>query len=372
MENLTQKLYDFNSKFDKFNDDILLDYFSFNLNAFIEEYINERKYFDLASKLEKRIEKQIIFEQKIKNLLMVIDQYEIPVIVMKGCFLKQKYYKNNFRYYGDLDLFVQPKNSYKLYLNLKDENYEIKDDSFLLYNNKTIFTLLKGLYAKNVHSIDMEKKVYIPNGLSMIEKDILKCPIDLMCNLNVDTNCNFDNVSFFNNSQPFSTYKNIKQLNEYHNILFLIHHIMRHLSFYKYDSKSISINIQKISDIAFIIENLGHQFEFARLIQMAKEYKVLPDVLFFFNIYNKMFFYDNYYNINPYYEEVSEKECHWKFILHKTRKMSAEDILVGNYSDMPEFMIKTKEIFEIKSQCHRIYNMKKCISYERKKYESSL
>lgn len=362
LDNLQIKINEFCKKLDKYDDQTLHLYFSQNLNVFINDYLFERNYLDLHKKLEKRISEQILFEKKIKKCLEFLEQINIEIIGLKGYFLQKNYYQNNIRLYKDLDILVKVKDCYRIYLYLKEFNYKIKKDDFLLYNNTILFTLFKNFYATNVHSIDLVKDIPLSEGLSQWERDFILCPIDLSCNLNIDSPCLFEHKHFFTESLSFDNYKNIYQPNEYDNILYLIYHMMRHLVFYKYDSHLMSINLQKIVDVALIIDKLGFDFDFNILINQAKIYQILPEVLFYFNIYNKMGFSTQPFNIENFFEDESLKTCKWKFILEKAFLMDAEDIILGNYENLKYLSNAIEKNQKIKNQNLRRHNIKKSIN----------
>ena len=365
MNEIKTKVNDFLLKFDKFNDDILNEYFSSELNVFLEDYFKSREYFELTYMLETRKSFQILYNKNIENVLNIIEESKTSVIGLKGIFLQKRYYKNLIRLYDDLDLLVEDKNCYYLYRFFKKYKYEIKKDKFLLYNNKKLFQLFKGLYAHNVHSVDLEIKTNSKQTLSPWGEIILTCPIDLSCNLNVDTSCNFDNELFFKTYQQYETYTYIKLPDTHLNILYLISHILRHLAFYKHDSNSLKINIQSIVDVYLIIKDLGSNFNFDHLIRLAKKFNILSDVLFFFNLYNKMHWDSQYYNIDTYYFDPQVLKSKWYFILKTTSLMEAEDIIIGNYTNTPYLLKAINNNKLIKSQHIKTLNIKKSLFFER-------
>ncbi len=367
MDDLQIKVDELCKKFDKYDDTTLMFYFSRNQNVFIKDYLKKRKYNILYDELEKRIVEQRLFEKKLEKIIAYLEQLDIKIIGLKGYFLQKTYYKNYTRLYKDLDILIAPENCYSVFSNLRNLNYSIKKDTFLFYNNKFLFKIFKRFYANNVHSIDLIKNLSVQEYMTKWEKVFLLCPIDLSCNLNIDSACHFDHKQIFLKSSLFEMYKNIYQPNEYHNILYLIYHMMRHLVFYKYDSRLMSINIQKIIDVALIIDSLGDTFDFKKLIELSKIYNIFPDVLFYFNIYNKIGFSERYFSIENFLDDKNLNKCKWKFILERSYYMEVEDILLGNYPELNYLYTAIEKNNHIKNQNIRRFNIRKSINKEKQK-----
>lgn len=369
MDDLQLKINEFFKNFDKYDDQILSFYLSRNLNVFIKDYLLKRGYYDLYATVEKIIREQKLFEEEIEKNLYFLDQFDIKIIGLKGYFLQKTYYKNHIRLYKDMDLLIKADNCYSIYSSLKRINYNMKPDNFIFYNNSSLFKIFKGLYINNVHAIDLIKNTPVKKKLSKWEKAFVYYPIEISSNLNSGSHRSFEHQEIFSESSVFKDFKNIYQPNEYHNILYLISHIMQHLAFYNEISNSLSINMQRIVDIFLIIENLGNEFNLEKLIELSKSFNIFPEVIFFLNLYNKIAFDSNYYDIEDYYLEDEIKKISWNFILQESRHMTPEDIIIGNYSKSPYLLKTIEKNLNIRNQDIRAFNIKKSIYIENKRFK---
>lgn len=73
----------------------------------------------LVEKRKSIINKQQIMEETLQNELLKFDAFNIPIIGLKGIFVKNEYYKTEPRMFNDLDLLVSSSDAYKLYEGLK-------------------------------------------------------------------------------------------------------------------------------------------------------------------------------------------------------------------------------------------------------------
>ena len=167
---------------------------------------------------------QALLDEKVKNELNIFDSFNIPIIGIKGYFMKKQYYDDVDRIYSDIDILVKSNDSQLFYDELYNNGYRIK---------------MKTLYDNPIFNMKVIPKIYMENTQTlMLKNKSNRISIDMHSNLNI-TNAHFtkyhtkfNTQRFFDNSVPFQNYKNIRILETHDHLCFLIKHLLKHHVFY--------------------------------------------------------------------------------------------------------------------------------------------
>lgn len=343
-------------KIKSINNSIAKRYIDMNSHFF---YANFNEYKD-TEKIGHLTQSQILI-QKITNIeimkvLEKIDEYAMPVVGLKGIFLEHYYNVKNVRFFSDLDLFVLPKYSYDFSKKLMDCGYQLKKDIYPLNNNLVLFKMLKSNYSKNIHSLEFVKSIQVNSRMIYV-------PIELHCNLNVSSECQLNNEVMFYSSKPFGSFKNIKYLDEYENVLFLIYHISKHLSFSSPYAVGFHINIQMLVDVFYVISKI-YDFNEHHLIQKAQTYNLIPQVILFEFLFNGIFITSDFkFNLEEHILLLKKCNCKWKGFLLKLLETDPVKILIGDYSDVYEdFNQLYEKLYHTKNQNIRALKIRKYVT----------
>ena len=282
---------------------------------------------EIELKKEQIINEQINIDKKIDIELEKIDSLNIPIIGLKGVFVKDSFYKNIPRTSNDIDLLVESKNISVLYKCLKKVGYSIE---------------LKTLYDFPHIKMKVSPKKYIENTqtLMLINKTI-SIPIDIHNNLNITnahfkkSNTSFNTQTLIENSKPFKNYKNIRVLEMHDNLCFLFRHIMKHHVFYGKTQSGLHTFLQRIVDIATIINSNG--FDEKKLLEKCIEYNIVPEAIYCINLYNKLFVSFKKVDLNNYLKMYYcckyKYRIKWERILFKSLEMPIENLIIGDFNE---------------------------------------
>lgn len=321
------------------NEDIKLAFQKINSinNELSNKYIMKNGYFLVANthnfypdtiQLTKLKAIQLIqksFDEEVMNILNEIDQYGIPVVGLKGIFLKQ-YYENNTRFYSDIDLFILNQNAYSLTKKILSMGFIPKHFKYPLYNKKILLEIFRSKYFKNIAHMELKKNIPL-KGM-----DFDFC-IEIHSNLNISTNVKLNHEVLFYSAKPFECFTNVKVLDEYDNILFLIYHISKHLSFAYPYATSLHVDFKMMVDIRNIILTMD-SFNQDHLIQKAKFYNLIPQLVFFEFLYNNIFPSCNKFELNKPISLLETCKCEWKGLLQKIITSNPIRILIGDYDSV--------------------------------------
>ncbi len=272
--------------------------------------------------------KSILFRQKAKEKIIeeeldLFDSFGIEIIGIKGPFIKDEYYGEIPRVYNDLDLLVRSDDAKYFYEKLKNCGYKIKSKTF--YDNPIInMKLLPKLYMENTQTLMLYNK---EKGVS----------IDLHSNLNITnahftkTTTKFSTEEFFENSKQFKSFSNIKQLDIYDNLCYIIRHLLKHHIFYGKTQIGLKTFIQHIMDFAVIVNS--ENFSEKHFIERIIKYNLSAESVFCINLYNSIFLNCRIIGIEEFYKiyKSIEKSCKWRSILETSLNMDITDLMIGNF-----------------------------------------
>lgn len=301
-------------------DDAYYAYAKQRKNLIMTPFVTEKP---LVEKRKSIINKQQIMEETLQNELLKFDAFNIPIIGLKGIFVKNEYYKTEPRMFNDLDLLVSSSDAYKLYEGLKSLGYQIKKKT--LYDNPIInMKFIPKFYMENTQTLMLFNK---KNNIS----------IDIHSNLNITnahfihSNVRFNTAQLFKNSTLYKSYNNIRILETHDNLCFLFRHLLKHHMFYGKTQYGLHTTLQNIMDLAVIINS--DKFDEGVLLERVKKYNIIPEAMFCLNLYNAIFVSGKKIDLTQYLKELSniDFDFRWKPILLASFNMKAENIMIGNY-----------------------------------------
>lgn len=314
-----------------------------NLLKKIKESTEEKRYFsyverrrnvafvqcfertEIIKRKENLIKKQNDFEKDLEKELMLFDSLNVPIIGLKGYFIKSEYYGSIPRIYNDIDLFVQSSNSAELYKGLKSLGYHI--------NYKT-------LYDNPVISMNICPKYYMENTQTLMLINSKKnISIDMHSNINitnvhfVHSNTVFNTDELFENSHKFNCFRNIRTLDLHDNLCFLFRHLLKHHVFYGKTQSGLQTPIQHVLDLALIINS--ELFCEDVLYNKAVKYNIVPEAIFCLNLYNKIFVSGKKIDLKLYLQQLVKLnyDFKWKPILMASLNMPIENLMIGNFQN---------------------------------------
>lgn len=341
MENLLSDVDFLFEKIEKLDSSRKASYLKWRKNLLFK---NDTTNDSLNKQKEKLIQSQYIFESKLQDELMKINSINIPIIGFKGIFIKEKYYGNIPRTSGDIDIIVSSDKAKKVYKALKKLGYYIEPKTY--YDNP-----IMSINLFPVNYMEKTQTLMLKNKNNKIE-------IDMHCNLNITnahfikTETKFDTSVFFNNSEPFFSYANIRTLELHDNMCVLFRHLMKHHVFYGKTQSGLATPIQHILDLAVIIN--CHAFNEETLKEKVIKYNVLPEAIYCLNLYNKVFINQKQINIQPYMDLLNNEHIHfkWKPIFDASLSMPVEKVMIGDFKN--EF----PKLQKIVDSCEKISNFK--------------
>ncbi len=284
---------------------------------------------EISKKREELRNKQKNFEQMVYGEIEKTEGACVPVIGMKGVFIKDGYYGSIERFYDDIDLIVESTSAAKIYEYLRDFGYKI--DPQTLYDAPGI----------NMKVAPMR---YMENTQTLMLRDMKrKIEIDLHSNLNITnahftkSNTRFDTKEFFKNSKQYKDYKYIRVFEVHDDICVQMRHLMKHHIFYGKTQTGLATPIQHILDIAVLINS--PQFDEKVLYERVKKYNIAAEAVFCLMLYNGIFESGRRVEAEPYMKllEETRPKPQWLPVLCAALRMKTEDVMVGDFSkDFPK------------------------------------
>ncbi len=281
--------------------------------------------FEIESKRKDLISKQEIVYKTMYDELKLFDSINVPIIGLKGLFLKNLYYDSLPRKFGDIDILVSSDNAKPLYNGLRKLGYHIE---------------YKTLYDNPIINMNIIPKFYMDNTQTlMLINPKKKISIDIHSNLNitnahfVKSETKFNTDELFSNSIPFDDFTNIYALEPHDNLCFLFRHLLKHHVFYGKTQSGLETPLQLVIDLALIINS--DDFNEDTLLKKTQKYNIIPEAIFCLNLYNKIFINSKQIDILPYLSILDniKYKIKWKPILLASLNMKVEDVMVGNYKD---------------------------------------
>lgn len=267
----------------------------------------------------------------------------IRLVGLKGMFLNDDIYDNPniFRMYHDIDLFIHNCDTAKLaeyFINAKD--YKILDYKAKFF--QILFDIFKS-DVKRMTKMDISKinHLVLNKFVSHNELDY-EIIIEIHTNFNILKLSKFDNDLMIDNS-VLKTMKDGRQfyvLNELDNLLFLCHHLIRHLPYVYQDCMGpIFINIDKILDIALFLKKHRKILSDKKILEASIAYEVLPYTGLSLYLINDIFpgiLKDEF--VQDLLKRTLEQDFSWKKIFIKLLKHKPIDIISGNLYELPEIL----------------------------------
>lgn len=269
---------------------------------------------------------------KFKNELLALQSLDNHFIGLKGYFLQLAYYPEyNVRLFHDIDILSEKDKRYCFYKQLRKLGYRVnkhKSAYRKIIHSHMAISILRNIYtAKNKH-------IRMINDNSTI--------IELHTNIN--DNCPRTCDTLFNIDRMFdeSICKKIGDLEFYifspvDNMLYLMFHTISHLSYVNLYGNRLSINIQSFYDVAQIISN--EQIDWDLFCKRATDYNINPFAALFLKLFD-----DIYIDMIPTWVkenillQANSNNFGWKYIFNKIQTMEPTDLILGDYSQMPEIM----------------------------------
>lgn len=280
-----------------------------------------------------------VFYKQIKE----ISKFDDEIVGLKGYFLQKVYYPpKHIRLYNDIDVLVKTNDSYKFYKNAKSHGYTIAPQKNILYRilcNDFIAPLFKVLSTKtNVH-------------IQLIKKDYHL--LELHSNINKHRSIAYR--ATFNIKEMVSNAIKIdlgdfrfKILSPEDNILYLMFHTIKHISYIELYENAISVNLQKFYDVAQIISN--EKIDWDLFYCNAIKYNIFPYVTLFIKMFNDI--YTNTIPTSIYqrlidYSNFKNFKC--KPIFDKVINLSPDELIIGDYRRLPEIMKTYEKAKQVKN-----------------------
>lgn len=299
---------------------------------------------NIINKKQNILNQQTEKEAIVNKELELFDSFGIPLIGMKGPFIKSEYYGKVPRVYNDLDLLVKSSDAKQFYEKLKKHGYRIEAKT--MYDSPMLnMKFIPKLYMENTQTLMLYNK----------KKNI---SIDLHSNLNitnahfVKSHTKFSTNELFENSKQYKNFKNIRQLDIHDNLCFIIRHLLKHHIFYGKTQTGLKTVIQHIMDFSVVVNS--KDFSENEFKNKTVEYNLSAEAVFCINLYNSIFVSCKKIEIKPFYDvyKTAEKSCKWRCILEATQKMDITDLMIGDFEDDFPMLYHSVEF------CQRINNYK--------------
>lgn len=333
---------------DKYSSEYYENYFKkcesqFFLNCYID-----RGDIDLANSVINKIsihdkQKDVFCDELIKIYKYALLN-NVDIIGLKGVFLEIDLYNGLAckRIYNDIDLLIRNKDRKKI------ADYFISEKNFSIYDDKNfIFPWLFKLFKSNVKRIKNINIDNINHIVLMKKTKGLKAMIELHSNFNVLKLSNFDHDNMIKEKKEI-IYNNCTfyTLSDIDNLLFLSHHMIRHLPYvYQESIDPLFVDINKIIDIAIILKKFS--FEKKAIIDKCIKYDIVPYVALAFYITNEIFPDDFVFEV---YKDLLElavlDNFSWKKIFLKLIKLNPIEIITGEIDRQLPNLYRTVKFIE--------------------------
>ncbi len=279
---------------------------------------------EISKKREELRNKQKNFEETVYGEIEKFEGAHIPVIGMKGVFIKDGYYGNIERFYDDIDLVTESGSASRFYEYLKGIGYRVAT---------------RTMYDAPGINMKVAPKRYMENTQTlMLENKERRVEIDLHSNLNITnvhftkSNTRFDTTEYFKNSKQYKDYKYIRVFEVHDDICVQMRHLMKHHIFYGKTQTGLATPIQHILDIAVLINS--PQFDEKALYERVKKYNIAAEAVFCLMLYNGIFESGRRVEAEPYMKllEETRPKPQWLPVLCAALRMKTEDVMVGDFS----------------------------------------
>lgn len=302
-----------------------IDYMKAESNWFLSElykYDVLKEIKVLAGGIKRKIGLQKIMHQSMEKEIIEIFKYSDHVVGLKGFFIEKAYYPQNIvRFYNDIDIIVEDHLGYSTYRFLKNIGYDLEKKRGLVDNKNWAISLMKSEYFKRTHHVILKKNVdSFPIELEL-HGNICRCK---SCILNFDRNSMIENAK----KKEFG-YLNFSLFEPEENIVYLMYHCIKHLSYTSYIlSNNSRVNLQRLYDVAQII--LLEEINWYKFILFVCESNTSSFISLYLKIFNevfpKMIPNDVIMTLN---QEALKSEFKWKDTYCFVMEQKVPDIILG-------------------------------------------
>lgn len=316
------------------------NYFKQCESQFFIELYKKHNNIELITKINNNIcEQQIlrtIINNELKKLFDFAAKNNISVVGFKGIFIESDLYSDikYTRIYDDVDLLVKNDEREVLSNFFKNENYVIYDDK-----QSIISKVLKGYFENplRMNKINIDKTNHIVMGKIIEDKNLV---IELHSNFNALKLSEFNHEELIRNRKALKmNATNFYSLNNIDHLLFVCHHLIRHLPYVYQDSiEPLYISFDKIVDIYLMTQK--YDLDKEMILEKSLHYNVVPYLTLALYIVNGIF--QNSIESELISELINKSLSSmfsWKNIFVKLINMPAIDIISGNLEDeLPELV----------------------------------
>lgn len=334
---------DLKKEFDNFiiNNEYNYDYFkkceSPNLLNLYKQHGDYQLITIIVDRQIKQQELHELFRKELSNLYKYAVKNRLSIVGLKGVFLEDTLYNdsNFYRFYDDLDLLIVSSQKNKLSKYFIDDNFLIYDDKQMIF--KCFFKIFKS-NIRNMLKIDIDNINHI-----VLQKKIndFNLYFELHSNLNILRLSEFNHDELIKNKKLIVLQNNEEffTLSDVDNLLFLCHHMIRHLPYVYQDCLgTMQINIDKVLDIALLINN--NKINFEHILEKSVQYNIVPYVALALYITHGIFpsLIDNVVLKNMI--KLSKKQIFsWKKIFMHLIRLEPIEILSGDIGkELPELV----------------------------------
>ncbi|MDR2524759.1 MAG: nucleotidyltransferase family protein [Oscillospiraceae bacterium] len=320
----------------KGNAEVLIHYCEDKLiqNEHFKEYVLKNPYFILLQLNDELFENQLKREKKrivhaalyqkrrTNELIMEFRRLHLPsdqIVGLKGFFLQDTYWPSNqIRFFGDIDLLASQSDCIPIRKHIVNCGYGVSGVPKCLIR----FHSKKGYFRKYLH-LSLERDGFLIELHSNLNHIHCGCGPSFNCDRMVE-----ESIIKTNGDQSY------RILSPIDNILFLMYHAIKHLSYVEQENAVLSINLQKFYDVAQVIDN--EEIDWDLFVERTIEYKLSPYVVLFLRMFTDIF-----PDIIPQgvYEKVLQSvdsvDFLWKNIFCEVIKLNPADLILGDYSSVP-------------------------------------
>ena len=311
------------------NNEYFINYISENLNFILlmldDSIVNHKT----KLKIESGLKLQRYFNKKVEQQILDIQKTNGAFIGLKGYFLQCAYYPQKYtRLYGDIDILINKKIGFSFYKSMKKNGYTLVSRQGLyrkIIHGDFVVSLMRNLYTNNNKHLRLQK------GNSSI--------VEVHTNINnnrLNTSFNIDRMISEAVAKEYGSLC-FYILSPEDNLLYLIAHTINHLSYIDLYDNKLSVNLQKIYDVAQIINN--EKINWDLFTERAKEYDITPAVTLFIKMFNGIF--ENMIPKQVFensFEAAKQASFSWKDLFTSVIDLSAEELILGDYRKVPIIM----------------------------------
>ncbi len=324
------------------------DYLKMCASPYLLDYYLSRGESDVIKTIKKRVELQNKlrkeFIKELTGLFKYANENNLTLIGIKGIFLEfDLYCYTTFgRLYDDIDLVIcnEEREFWAEYF-FKHSDFYIHSDKWFRLQKHLKFLRLN---AKHIRNIDVDKINHIMLLRRSAELNIM---IELHSNLNYLKKSNFNHSDIILNKEKMVIGNvTLDTLSPIDNLMFMCHHMIRHLPYiYKDSIDNLIISIDKIIDVALLLKK--YKFDEELIIQKSKVYQITPYVALALYVTNEVF--PNSVSETIIYDLIDDSinsDFDWKNIFIKLIDLRPIEIITGKIGRKLPGLINTVNFIE--------------------------